>query len=134
VLRVVFDTNVFVSAVFGGYPEAGYRAVLQRRCRLVTSPAILAELARTLRKKLRTPEGNIVAYLRQIARFADLVRPAARLALARHDADNRVLECAAEGGADLIVSGDRDLLTIRQHAGIAIVPPAQLIRILGPPK
>lgn len=132
-LRVVFDTNVFVSVLFGGYPEAGYRAAtLQKRVRLVTSPHILAELANTLRAKLQMPEETIGAYLRQIVRFADVVRPSAGVAIARHDPDNRVLECAVEGRAHLIVSGDRDLLTIRQHAGIAIVTPADFVRTLGP--
>jgi len=134
VLRVVFDTNVFISALFGGFPEEAYQAALERRCTLVVSPAILAELARTLRDKFHTSEADIIAYVRQIGRIAEIVRPSRAVSLLRDDADNRVLECAEAGQVDLIVSGDRDLLRLKQHGAIPIVRPADFARTLGLPR
>lgn len=131
-LRVVFDTNVFVSALFGGFPEEAYHAALERRRTLVVSPAVLAELARTLRSKFRTPEADITAYIRQIGRIAEVVRPTRVVSVLRDDADNRVLECAETGRVDLIVSGDRDLLRLKQYGTIPIVRPADFVRTLGP--
>ena len=131
-LRVVFDTNVFVSALFGGFPEEAYHAALERRCTLVVSPAVLAELARTLRSKFRPPEADITAYIRQIGRIAEVVRPTRVVSVLRDDADNRVLECAETGRADLIVSGDRDMLWLKQNGTIPIVRPADFVRTLGP--
>lgn len=130
-LRTVFDTNVFISALFGGVPEEAYQAVLDRRCVLIVSPTILAELATTLRAKFHTPEAEILAYVRQIGRVGEIVRPNRTLRVLRDEADNRVLECAEAGRADLIVSGDRDLLRLKQHAGISIVRPADFVRTLG---
>ncbi len=130
-LRVVFDTNVFISALFGGFPEEADQAALERRCTLVVSPAILSELARTLREKFPTPEADIVAYVRQIGRVAEIVRPNRRVGVLRDEADNRVLECAEAGRVDLIVSGDRDLLRLKQHVNIPIVRPADFVRTLG---
>ena len=131
-LRAVFDTNVFISALFGGFPEEAYQAVLERRCALVVSPAILAELARTLREKFQTPEADIVAYVRQIGRIAEIVRPTRAVNVLRDEADNRVLECAEAGQVDLIVSGDRDLLRLKRHGAVPIVWPADFVRTLGP--
>ena len=88
-LRVVFDTNVFISALFGGFPEEAYHAVLEGRCTLVVSPAILAELARALRKKFHTPEADIIAYVRQLGRIAEIIRPTHVVGVLRDDADNR---------------------------------------------
>ncbi len=131
-LRAVFDTNVFISALFGGFPEEAYRAVLERRCALVVSPSILAELARTLREKFHTPEAEIVAYVRQIGRIAEIVRPHHAVSVLRDEADNRVLECAEAGRVDLIVSGDRDLLRLKRYGAVPIVRPADFVRTLGP--
>lgn len=133
-LKVVFDTNVFISALFGGFPEEAYQAALERQCTLVVSPAILAELARTLRGKIHTPEADIVAYVTQIGRIAEIVRPNRAVGVLRDEADNRVLECAEAGRADLIVSGDRDLLRLKRHGGVPIVRPADFVQTLGPPR
>jgi uncharacterized protein len=132
VLRAVFDTNVFISALFGGFPEEAYQAVLERRCALVVSPSILAELARTLRDKFHTPEADIVAYVKQIGRIAEIVRPTRAVNVLRDEADNRVLECAKAGQVDLIMSGDRDLLRLKRHGAVPIVRPADFVRTLGP--
>ncbi len=130
-LRAVLDTNVFISALFGGTPEDVYRAALRGRFTLVTSPAILTELARALREKFSLPEPDITAYVKQIARRSRVVRPAIRVAVVADDDDNRVLECAAAGEADVIVSGDRHLLRVKAYSGIPIVRPIDFLRTLG---
>lgn len=131
-LRVVFDTDVFISAFFGGFPEEAYQAVMERRCGLVVSRAILAELAGTLGEKFHTPEAYIVAYVRQIGRIAEVVRPTHPVTVLRDEADNHILECAIAGQVDLIVSGDRGLLRLKQHGAVPIVRPADFVRTLGP--
>ncbi len=131
-LRVVFDTNIFISALFGGFPEEAYHALLEKRCTLLVSSVILAELARTLREKFHTPEADIVAFVKQIGRIAEIVRPNQVVTVLHEEADNRVLECAEAGRVDLIVSGDRDLLRLKQHGAIPIVRPADFVRTLGP--
>jgi predicted nucleic acid-binding protein len=117
---------------FGGFPDEAYRAALERRCTLIASPGILAELARTLRAKFGMPEPDIVAYVKPIGRIAEIVRPSQSVAVVRNDADNCVRECAEAGRVDLIVSGDRDLLGLNRHGAIPIVRPADFVRTLGP--
>jgi len=122
---------VYVSAIFGGVPEDLYRAARRGQFVLITSPAILAELAQTLRNKFFAQEADITAYVRQIARTAVIARPVGRLTILADDADNRVLECAVLGEADLIVSGDRRLLALKEYSGIPIVRPIDFLRTLG---
>ncbi|MDR7555707.1 MAG: putative toxin-antitoxin system toxin component, PIN family [Armatimonadota bacterium] len=128
--RAVLDTNVYISALFGGNPEDVYLAALRGQFRLVTSPAILVELARKLREKFRLPESDIRSYITQIGRHADVVRPRERLRILDDGPDNRVLECALEGKADVIVSGDRHLLSLGTYRGIRILRPAEFLRRL----
>jgi uncharacterized protein len=97
---------VFISALFRGFPEQAYEAALGGRCALIVSPAILAELARTLRGRFHTAETDIVAYVRQIGRVAEVVRPTRAVSVLPDQEDNRVLECAEAGRVDLIVPGD----------------------------
>ncbi|MGH7429950.1 MAG: putative toxin-antitoxin system toxin component, PIN family [Candidatus Methylomirabilaceae bacterium] len=130
--RAVLDTNVFISALFGGTPEDVYRAALRGQFVLITSPAILTELAQKLREKFGLPEADITAYVKQIARRSKVVRPGIRLSVVTDAADNRVLECAVAGEADVIVSGDRHLLRLKEYSGIPVVRPVDFLRTLGP--
>ncbi len=122
---------MLISALFGGPPELVYRAALRGRFRLITSPVLLAELARALREKFHLPEGDITAYVKQIARRSTVVRPAVKLSVVEDEPDNRVLECAVAGSVALIVSGDRHLLRLGTYSGIPIVRPIDLVRTLG---
>lgn len=56
-----------------------------------------------------------------IGRHADLVKPGQNLAVLEDDADNRVLECAIDGRADFIISGNHHLLDLREFRGIPIL-------------
>jgi len=120
--RVVFDTNVFLSSLtFGGKPEVLFEMARAGRIQLVVSTSILAEMALILKSKFDWDNEDIRQALRVIGRHAELVKPATRLRVLEDDADNRVLECAVEGRADLIISGDHHLLDLKEFRGIQIV-------------
>ncbi|HEY5506044.1 MAG TPA: putative toxin-antitoxin system toxin component, PIN family [Coriobacteriia bacterium] len=126
--RVVFDTNVIISAyVFGGAPARLMRAAITGDIELVASPTLLAELARVLADKFAFDGEHVDATVRQISRVADVVRPEHRLTVVAHEADNRVLECAVEGGCETVVSGDRHLLGVGSYEGIRILTVAQAV-------
>lgn len=132
-MRVVFDTNVLISAfVFpGGAPESAYRAALSGRVTLVTSPPLLAELARVLADKFGWEEAMVEAAVGQVARIGTVVRPRDTLSVIEHDPDDdRVLEAAREGSADVIMSGDRHLLELGSWEAIRIVRVAELLEEL----
>lgn len=129
-LRVVLDTNVLVSALNADGPP---RRIVEH-CRsmdavLVASDAILSELSEVMRRKFGWSAGQVAVLLQELRSFALVVTPA-RLVnrIAGDPADNRVLECALEAGADLIVSGDtRHLQPLVSFDGIPILSPATFI-------
>jgi uncharacterized protein len=130
--RVVFDTSVFVSAyAFGGEPAELIGAAIVGEVVLVTSPPILAELARVLADKLGFEADRVDQVIGQIARIAEVVRPVSRVEIVSDEPDNRVLECAREGAADLIVSGDAHLLELGAFEGIRVLSPSQALALLA---
>jgi uncharacterized protein len=127
-VRVVVDTNVLVSAfVFpGGPPEAVYRRVLAGELTLIVSRPLLAELGRVLIDKFDWEPRHAEEVLAQLVRVGEFVEPQEMVAdIADDPDDNRVLEAAAEGDADLVVSGDRHLLALGSWRDIPIVKPAE---------
>lgn len=125
-MRVALDTGVLVSAYIfpGGAPEAACRAALEGRVELVTSPPLLAELGRVLARKFGWEEARVEEAVAQVIRIGRVVRPRRALAVVAADpADDRVLEAALAGQAEVIVSGDRHLLALRSWRGIDVLDP-----------
>jgi|ERR1039458_7614869 putative PIN family toxin of toxin-antitoxin system len=132
-MRVVADTNVFISALmFGGLPGRFLDLALRRRFTLVTSKALLDELDEKLRGKFAVSERDALAIREKLEAYANVIEPDFELNAVPDDPDdNRVLECALTGKADFIVSGDRHLLRIGSYAGIAIVTVRQFVETAG---
>jgi len=122
------DTNIFLSALmFGGSPEVLVRAARAGRIQLFTSPQILAELAMILKKKFAWSGEDVVEAVIAVGRHADMVKPRQRLGVLDDEPDNRILECAVEGKADYIVSGDHHLLRLKRFGRIAILGASELL-------
>ncbi len=132
-MRVVADTNVFISALmFGGLPGQFLDLALRRRFTLVTSKVLLDELDEKLRGKFAVSERDAQAIRAKLEGNASIVAPDFELNAVPDDLDdNRVLECALAGKADFIVSGDRHLLRIGGYEGIAIVVVRQFLETAG---
>lgn len=122
---VVFDTNVFVSAIlFGGAPRELLLAALDGQFRLSISRPLLAELDRVLRHKFNYDPLASELLKREVVALCTLVGPGETITACRDPDDNRVLECAAAADAEYIVSGDQDLLSLHPFRGIQILSPA----------
>ena len=122
--RIVADTNVVISATFWrGYPRAIFDLARQGHVTLLSSPPIEAELIRVLSyPKFGLNAAELLPILNDIRRIVEFVDVRSRLAVIQEDpTDNIVLECALDGGADYIVSGDHHLLALREHRGTRIV-------------
>lgn len=126
-MKVVCDTNVLVAALVA---DGLCRDIVKRRLlqvELFTSTALLRELATTLRLKFRVDpyELPILAAYRE---RASMVRPA-RLArpICRDPDDDLVLATAKAAGAQVILTGDRDLLVLEHFEGVAILSPRAFV-------
>lgn len=133
-LRVVLDTNVYISALIFSTGSLG--AIIEqaklRTYQPVMSPYIIAEFTRKLREKFSVPEARVEDYKRLLVHFSELVVPHDIPMVIPHDPDdNNILACAETGNADLIVSGDRDLLDLKEYSGIPIERPKDFVRSLG---
>jgi putative PIN family toxin of toxin-antitoxin system len=122
-MRVVADTNVFISAfLFGGLPRIFVDLGLNGGFSFVTSSALLDELDEKLRNRFAVPEIELAAVLSQIKGKAVVVRPSFVLDAVPDDADdNRVLEAAVASSADFIVSGDKHLLRLGTYESVPIL-------------
>lgn len=103
----MLDTNTLVSGMgWSGAPARIVDAVLAGELLLVSSPPLLAELARVLEyPKLARVSPDPAAIVERIAVVAELVEPVPTLAVVPDEPDNRVLEAAVEARVDAIVTG-----------------------------
>lgn len=124
---IALDTNVLVSAfATRGLCSDLFNLVVAEHD-LVVGPTVLAELKKVLRQKLRVPDGIIKELDEFLHREASVVGKAKPLPLTIRDrSDIAVLAEAVAGGAEVLVSGDRDLLDVADKAPIRILTPRGL--------
>ncbi len=130
-MRAVFDTNIFISAFIipGSQGERAFLLAHQRRFDLCTSVAILTETAQKLRDKFYQSDEDIIAALKIISRAAEVFKPTTSVNVLRDVPDNRILECALEARADLVVTGDHHMLRLKIFQGIPIIRLADFLRM-----
>lgn len=131
--KVVFDTNIFISALlFGGNCRYLLEAARNGKIKLCTSIEILFELAKILKNKFRWSDKDIQDVIEGIGKFADIVKPRILIDVIKDDeADNRILECAVEADAGRIISGDKKhLLIMKKYKKVRIVSPAEMVKEL----
>jgi uncharacterized protein len=122
-MRVVFDTNIFVSALVfpGGRADAALQRILDGEDVLLISSAIITEVLAVLAGKFgRDPEElSRVAVL--LSEGAEMVKPHKRLTVLADEPDNRILECALAGSAEGVVTGDKAMLRLKSYQGIPLM-------------
>ena len=132
-MRVVLDTNVVASAIlWGGKPRLLLHAAHAKRIELFTSTAMLAELTdilgrRKFDKKIAASGLSIDQLVDGYAQLAALVRPSPVPRLAPDQDDDVVIGTALAAGAELLVTGDKPLLSLSRHQGVGIVGVAYAI-------
>ncbi len=124
-LRIVFDSNVFISALlFSGLPRKILNLATGNQIKLITSKEIISETAGVLRNKFKWPEHNISKFVRRLSSIGEVIIPDVKINIIKEkDSDNRILECAVAGDAHLIISGDKHLLRLKIYKNIPIKNP-----------
>ena len=123
-MRVFLDTNVLVSAfATRGLCADVVRNVLAEHT-LVTGEVVLRELRRVLRVRIKLPS-RVVDSIEQFLREHEVVpRPAKPAGVEVRDPDDRwILASALAATADVLVTGDRDLLDLGARAPLRIIDP-----------
>lgn len=137
-MRVVFDTNVIISAAIAKRASTPAQVLMlweNQQFTLVISDAILAEYKKALtyphiqqlHKKTPAQVNTLISKFRKTAL---VVNPKKEETIARDPKDNMFLSCAIASKAEYIISDDRDLLDIREHKGIRIFTPSMFLILL----
>jgi uncharacterized protein len=139
-VRLVVDTNVLVSAfLWQGMPNRLIELAGEKLITLYTSRALVDELSEVLNRKRLSKQvaatGLTAAQMvGNYKRVATLVTPRQLTQQVARDADDdAVLACALAARADVMVSGDKDLLVLKAFRGIPIVTVAQAIQVIAMP-
>jgi putative PIN family toxin of toxin-antitoxin system len=131
-MRVVLDTNVFVSSALGGLVGAIHAAWKENKFTLIVSDAIFSEYLDVLsRPKLHLTAETVSVVIARVQRRAEFVTPTQTITAIEADTtDNKFLEAALEGQANYVVSGDRHLLDLKAFRGIPILTAREFIERL----
>jgi putative PIN family toxin of toxin-antitoxin system len=130
-MRVVIDTNVFISAALKDKSLPALAAhTVERRGSLLKSEATECQLFEVLSREhlaaLIDPAS--LKWLKKFMAKAEMVVIKNSIRACRDSTDDKFLELAVDGRADLIISGDKDLLALNPFEGIPIVDPAAFVR------
>jgi uncharacterized protein len=131
-LKVVIDTNIFISGILTeGSPYSVIRAWKRgKKYQLFITEEIISEILKVM-KRLKVDTNIIADWNKLLQENATLVRPARKINVVTEDtSDNKFLECAVECNADYIVTGDQHLKKLRKFDNIPIVTPSQFLNII----
>jgi len=133
----VLDANIFVSASFWGRkPGIILERAENNKDTLFITDEIIAELETTFRKRrFKQPEAMKQSALQRIKLIGTkiTVPDSERITTggSRDETDNKYLECAAAANADYIITGDKDLLVLKEYRQTKIVSAAEYLDIVN---
>ena len=136
-IRAVVDTNILIRALIKPQGTVGpvLRQLRDGAYRLLYSESLLAELVDALNRprisnKYGITPDDVLTVLTLIDLRGEFVVSQRRITACRDTKDNQVLEAATAGTADVIVSGDDDLLVLNPFEGIPIIVPSDFLALL----
>jgi len=130
-ITIVIDTNVVISALlFGGAPGKLIELWKKKRIRPLISEEIMTEYLRVLaypKFKLSEEEINYIIH-QEILPYFKVVKSIPGPSIIKKDPDDdKFIQCAEAGNANIIISGDSHLLTLKSYHGITILTPTQFL-------
>lgn len=135
--KLVLDANIIVSAFFWDGNEAElFRKIEQEKSLFFISQEILQEVEQVInRPKFKqamvtanATQDQLIQKIISLAHF--VIGPKLNIKACRDPQDNKVLECAVHAKADYIVSGDEDLLMLKNFRGIPVIKTSLILRLL----
>ena len=133
-LRVVLDTNVYISAFH--FPEGVCARLVEYAAEqyyeLIISPIIIREFAGASRRDFQVNEEKHLRFIKFLGKIGTIIVPRYIPDVIKEDpADNHILACALAGKANLVVSQDLDLLRVKMYGGIGIISLIDFLNTLG---
>lgn len=130
-LKIVLDTNIRIAAFLSrNYSREIVLLAHKKKLTLVTSKVLNAELSEVFSKKIQGNQMKVNHFLNRILAVSQVVMPTETLTIIERDPDdNRVLEAAVEGNCQYIVTGDKDLLVLKNYKKIKILTAREFLDV-----
>ena len=123
-MRVFLDTNVLVAAIATRGLCADLVRTILAEHQLITGEVVLTELEAVLKKRIKLPAGTVNDVIALLRAQEVVGKPSEPLSLAIRDADDQwIVASAVAGNADVLVTGDQDLLAVAQQSPVPILSP-----------
>lgn len=131
-MKIVVDTNIIISGTFfGGYPARVLEYILDDKCQAFVSDEIIDEYRYIAEKFVLTNQGLFgKTYLNKLLEKMILIQPTSRVEICRDPKDDKFIECAIDAKALYIVSGDQDLLVLKNVDDVKIVTAKEFCELL----
>ncbi|MDO4285928.1 MAG: putative toxin-antitoxin system toxin component, PIN family [Eubacteriales bacterium] len=122
-MKIVVDTNVLISGVFfGGFPRKILISIIRQTITACATTEIIAEYEDIIQEMIDRKQGHIdKSILTPLIRMMEIIVPTTHITICRDPDDNKFLECAKDSLSFYIVSGDKDLLVIKEYENIQII-------------
>ena len=130
-MRIVIDTNVVASAVFfGGRPAELLRMVIRRELAAVATAEIVDEYQSTVNYLLDKYDGKgLRISMVPIFSALEIIPASSRVEICRDPDDDKFISCAIDGHCRHVVSGDKDLLSLKRYGDIKIITVAEFLEL-----
>ena len=130
---IVFDTNIFISAVFWeGKPYIVVKKAINQEIIVFISNYIIEEIRKVLVRDFNLEKQEIDDIVNAVLYFTHLIEPKESLQVIKDDPkDDKILDCALSCNADFIVSQDNHLLNLKSFRNIKIAPPEEFLKTLN---
>jgi putative PIN family toxin of toxin-antitoxin system len=122
-VRVVFDANIFISALAipGSFAEKALLKIIEGGNILILSKDIMNEVLSVLSSKFSRDKEGLGHVALILSELGEWVKPTKKVSIFKDDPDNRILECAIHGKADVLVTGDKEMLQLIEYKSIKII-------------
>ena len=122
-MRAVFDTNIFISAFIfpGGRAEAALSKAIEGEVQLIISKPLIHEVIDVLSRTFSRDAEELARVAVYLSELGKVVQPKRTLSALRDEPDNRILECAVSGHAEVIVAGDQAMLALGEYKKVRII-------------
>ena len=129
-IRIVLDSNIIISSIFWrGKPYDVMKNCILGQYQLIISKEIIDETTNKLRTKFKFPEEKIQELVDILLTYSQLIEPTSKVEIVRDKKDNKIINCALDGRADYIVTGDKDLLELKEFKDTKIITAKQVLEI-----
>jgi putative PIN family toxin of toxin-antitoxin system len=132
-MKIVLDSNIFVSSFYwAGNPRKVFDRVTNGFDELYITDEILKEIVSVMsEKKFDTSIDEINEYVKIIESYSiKLSSKNSPERISRDEDDNKILQCGYDGNVDFIITGDNDLLVLKEYKKIKIVKPKEYLDII----